>query len=155
MSAVAALRRISRRFAPGSRLSGTSSIAQIPPTAPSSIFPASRAWSASSATWSPRPHSSNKSAGKTCAAPRFNFIRLTTGITPVAWMGVPGALHDSDVYGACRWPSVNLAGAAGVPLKLAKELAQKNALKGAKRTYKFIASSCVAVIENGSLKVTR
>ena len=48
-----------------------------------------------------------------------------------AWMDVLCVLHDSDEYGVCRWPLADLARAAGVPLKLVKELATKDVLKGA------------------------
>lgn len=48
-----------------------------------------------------------------------------------AWMDVLCILHDSDEYGVCRWPLADLARAAGVPLKLVKELADKDVLKGA------------------------
>jgi hypothetical protein len=47
-----------------------------------------------------------------------------------AWMDVLCVLHDSDEYGVCRWPLSDLARAAGVPLKLLKELADKDVLKG-------------------------
>lgn len=40
-------------------------------------------------------------------------------------------LHDSDEYGVCLWPLDELARAAGVPLKLVRELAAKDVLKGA------------------------
>lgn len=39
-------------------------------------------------------------------------------------------LHDSDEYGVCRWPLADLARAAGVSVKLARELADKAVLKG-------------------------
>ncbi|MBY4730764.1 hypothetical protein K6V90_09490 [Cupriavidus pauculus] len=48
-----------------------------------------------------------------------------------AWMDILCVLHDSDEYGICRWPLADLARAAGVPMKLAKELAAKDVLKGA------------------------
>jgi hypothetical protein len=48
-----------------------------------------------------------------------------------AWMDVLCVLHDSDEYGVCRWPLADLARAAGVPLKLVRELAAKDVLKGA------------------------
>jgi hypothetical protein len=48
-----------------------------------------------------------------------------------AWMDILCVLHDSDEYGICRWPLVELARAAGIPIKLAKELASKGVLKGA------------------------
>jgi hypothetical protein len=47
-----------------------------------------------------------------------------------AWMDILCVLHDSDEYGICRWPLADLARSAGVPLKLAKELADKEVLKG-------------------------
>lgn len=53
-----------------------------------------------------------------------------------AWMDVLCILHDSDEYGVCRWPLADLARAAGVPLKLAKELADKDVLKGADKNAK-------------------
>ncbi|MFV0916071.1 hypothetical protein ACI2VP_05105 [Ralstonia nicotianae] len=53
-----------------------------------------------------------------------------------AWMDVLCILHDSDEYGVCRWPLADLARAAGVPLKLVKELADKDVLKGADKNAK-------------------
>jgi uncharacterized phage protein (TIGR02220 family) len=47
-----------------------------------------------------------------------------------AWMDVLCVLHDSDEYGVCRWPLADLARASGVPLKLIRELADKDVLKG-------------------------
>lgn len=47
-----------------------------------------------------------------------------------AWMDILGTLHDSDEYGIVRWPLIELARAAGVSLKLARELAEKLVLKG-------------------------
>lgn len=47
-----------------------------------------------------------------------------------AWMDVLCILHDSDEYGVCRWPLVDLARASGVNIKLLKELADKDVLKG-------------------------
>lgn len=47
-----------------------------------------------------------------------------------AWMDVLCVLHDSDEYGVCRWLLVDLARAAGVPVKLLRELADKDVLKG-------------------------
>lgn len=47
-----------------------------------------------------------------------------------AWMDVLCVLNDSDEYGVCRWPLADLARSAGVPLKLLKELAAKDVLKG-------------------------
>lgn len=48
-----------------------------------------------------------------------------------AWIDVLCVLHDFDEYGVCRWPLVELARAAGVPIKLMKELVSKDVLKGA------------------------
>jgi hypothetical protein len=48
-------------------------------------------------------------------------------------MDVLCVLHDSDEYGICRWPLVDLARAAGVPIKLLKELVAKDVLKGAEK----------------------
>jgi hypothetical protein len=47
-----------------------------------------------------------------------------------AWMDILCALHDSDEYGVLRWPLADVARAAGVPLKLARELVTKGVLKG-------------------------
>lgn len=46
-------------------------------------------------------------------------------------MDVLCVLHDSDEYGVARYPLAELARAAGVPLRLLKELAEKGVLKGA------------------------
>jgi hypothetical protein len=46
-------------------------------------------------------------------------------------MDILCVLHDGDEYGICRWPLDDVARAAGVTLRLAKELAQKLVLKGA------------------------
>lgn len=48
-----------------------------------------------------------------------------------AWIDILCLLHDADEYGICRWPLDEVARAAGVPLKLAKELVSKDVLKGA------------------------
>ena len=48
-----------------------------------------------------------------------------------AWIDVLCLLHDSDEYGVLRWPLVDIAQAAGLPIKLLQELARKNVLKGA------------------------
>jgi hypothetical protein len=47
-----------------------------------------------------------------------------------AWMDILCLLHDSQEYGIARWPLAELARAAGVALKLARELADKTVLKG-------------------------
>lgn len=47
-----------------------------------------------------------------------------------AWIDVLCLMHDSDEYGVLRWPLVDIARAAGVPLKLLKELADRDVLKG-------------------------
>lgn len=48
-----------------------------------------------------------------------------------AWVDVLCLLNDCDEYGVCRWPLTELARAAGVPIKLVKELVSKEVLKGA------------------------
>lgn len=48
-----------------------------------------------------------------------------------AWIDVLCLLHDFDEYGVCRWPLAELARAAGVQIKLVKELVSKEVLKGA------------------------
>lgn len=48
-----------------------------------------------------------------------------------AWVDILCLLNDCDEYGVCRWPLSELARAAGVPLKLVKELVTKGVLKGA------------------------
>jgi hypothetical protein len=53
-----------------------------------------------------------------------------------AWVDVLCVLHDSDEYGVCRWPLIDLANASGVPLKLAQELVSKDVLKGADKAAK-------------------
>lgn len=50
-----------------------------------------------------------------------------------AWIDVLCLLHDSDEYGVLRWPLAEIARAAGVPLKLLRELSDKDVLKGADR----------------------
>jgi hypothetical protein len=47
-----------------------------------------------------------------------------------AWMDIICSLHDSDEYGVLRWPLADLARSAGIALKLARELADKDVLKG-------------------------
>lgn len=47
------------------------------------------------------------------------------------WMDILCVLHDSDEYGVCRWPLVDLARASGAPIKLVRELVSKDVLKGA------------------------
>src|SRR5579864_8434168 len=56
-----------------------------------------------------------------------------------AWMDILCLLHDSDEYGVMRWPLADIARAAGVPLKLCRELALKEVLKGSdKKTEPFV-----------------
>lgn len=50
------------------------------------------------------------------------------------WMDILCILHDSDEYGVVRWPLDELARAAGVAVKYARELAAKNVLKGSDRS---------------------
>lgn len=46
------------------------------------------------------------------------------------WVDVMCVLHDSDEYGVVRWPLVDLANSANAPIKLVRELVEKNVLKG-------------------------
>lgn len=46
------------------------------------------------------------------------------------WMEVLGLMHDSDEYGILRWPLKEIANGVGCPLALAKELADKQVIKG-------------------------
>ena len=50
-----------------------------------------------------------------------------------AWVRILAVLHQSDEYGVLRWPLAELASAANVPLRFARELAAKNVLKGGDR----------------------
>jgi hypothetical protein len=47
-----------------------------------------------------------------------------------AWIDVLCLMHDSDEYGVLRWPLADIARAAGVNIKLLKELAERDVLKG-------------------------
>lgn len=47
-----------------------------------------------------------------------------------AWMDVLCLLHDAEEYGILRWPLAEIASAAGAPVKLLRELADKGVLKG-------------------------
>jgi len=47
-----------------------------------------------------------------------------------AWIDILCLLHDFDEYGVCRWPLADLARAANIPMRLVKELVEKNVLKG-------------------------
>lgn len=58
-------------------------------------------------------------------------LRRCTEAARGAWMDVLCVLHDADEYGIVRWPLADLARAAGVPVKLLRELADKGVLKGA------------------------
>jgi hypothetical protein len=48
-----------------------------------------------------------------------------------AWMDILCVLHESEEYGVYRFPLADLAQTAGVPIKLARELAEKGVLRGA------------------------
>lgn len=48
-----------------------------------------------------------------------------------AWVEIIGLMHDSDEYGVLRWPLAEIAHSLGCSVKLLKELAEKNVLKGA------------------------
>jgi hypothetical protein len=47
-----------------------------------------------------------------------------------AWIDVLCLMHDSDEYGVLRWPLADIARAAGLPIKLLKELVERDVLKG-------------------------
>lgn len=47
-----------------------------------------------------------------------------------AWIDVLCLMHDADEYGVLRWPLAEIARAAGLPLKLLKELAGREVIKG-------------------------
>jgi hypothetical protein len=47
-----------------------------------------------------------------------------------AWINVLCLMHDSDEYGVLRWPLAEIAHAAGLPVKLLRELAEKGVIKG-------------------------
>lgn len=48
-----------------------------------------------------------------------------------AWIDVMCLMHDSAEYGVLRWPLVEIARAANVPVSILKELASRSVLKGA------------------------
>jgi hypothetical protein len=58
-------------------------------------------------------------------------LRRCTIAARGAWLEVICLLHDSDEYGVLRWPLAEIAHAAGLPLKLLRELVDKAVLKGA------------------------
>lgn len=47
-----------------------------------------------------------------------------------SWIDVLCLMHDSDEYGVLRWPLSDISRAAGVSLKLLKELVDREVLKG-------------------------
>ena len=47
-----------------------------------------------------------------------------------AWIDVLCLMHDSDEYGVLRWPLKEIANAAGISMKLLRELVDKSVLKG-------------------------
>ena len=51
------------------------------------------------------------------------------------WLEIMCVLHDSDEYGVCRWPLDELLRVAGVPMKLAKELLDRNVMKGSSNNF--------------------
>jgi len=51
-----------------------------------------------------------------------------------AWMDILCCLHDSEEYGVLRWPLADIARSAGVSIRLAKELVDKDVLKGDDKT---------------------
>lgn len=48
-----------------------------------------------------------------------------------AWIDVMCLMHGSDEYGVLRWPLADIARAANVPIKLLRELTERDVLKGA------------------------
>jgi hypothetical protein len=52
-----------------------------------------------------------------------------------AWVDVLCLMHDSDEYGVLRWPLKEIANAAGIALKLLRELVDKGVLKGDDKNY--------------------
>jgi hypothetical protein len=57
-------------------------------------------------------------------------LRRCTEAARGAWTDILCILHDSDEYGVLRWPLDDIARAAGVSIKSARELAQKEVIKG-------------------------
>lgn len=57
-------------------------------------------------------------------------LRRCTEAARGAWADILCILHDSDEYGVLRWPLDDIARAAGVSIKAARELAQKEVIKG-------------------------
>lgn len=57
-------------------------------------------------------------------------LRRCSAAARGAWIDVLCLLHDSDEYGVLRWPQADIAQAAGVPVKLLRELSEKGVLKG-------------------------
>lgn len=57
-------------------------------------------------------------------------LRRCTPAARGCWIDIMGVLHDSDEYGVARWPLRELARAAGVQLRYARELSSKGVLKG-------------------------
>jgi hypothetical protein len=47
-----------------------------------------------------------------------------------AWIEVLCLMHDSEEYGVLRWPLADVAQASGVPMKVLRELVDKDVLKG-------------------------
>jgi hypothetical protein len=60
-------------------------------------------------------------------------LRRCSAAARGVWMDVLCVLHDSDEYGVCRWPLADLANSANAPIKLVRELVDKDVLKGADR----------------------
>jgi len=57
-------------------------------------------------------------------------LRRCTIAARGAWLEVICLLHDSDEYGVLRWPLAEIAHAAGLPVRLLRELVEKGVLKG-------------------------
>lgn len=57
-------------------------------------------------------------------------LRRCSAASRGAWIDVLCLLHGADEYGILRWPLADIANAAGLNVKLLKELADKGVLKG-------------------------
>lgn len=57
-------------------------------------------------------------------------LRRCTPAARGVWLDILCVLHDSDEYGIVHWPLADLANSANAPIKLVRELVEKNVLKG-------------------------
>ena len=65
-------------------------------------------------------------------------LRRCTWEARGAWLEVMCLLHDSEEYGLLRWSIKELAQAIGAPLKLLKELVDKDVLKGGDKSHESL-----------------